>query len=499
MRPKIRLKIRTKLTILFSALFGIVTLIMYFYIPSKMEVFTLFSIIDKARSINEMTGVALGQSVLTRDRETMSRILNGTQLNRDIIYVLVTDNTGTILASNSQTGSESDAAMFITTPSEISPDGFTLRTFNRISFQGKTVGNLYTGFSLQDFRQEIHTIRFTILATSFVIYLVGLFIISGIAVTITKPIRNIEHLANEFREKNLLEGFPELPEESNRKNEHTFHEMIDAVDFVQNTLGTINTQLERRIEVRTKQLVGEIETRRKVENQLHKLSIRLQSVREEERQWIAREIHDEFGQALTGLKMYITGVLFALKTTADPSLAERLTDKLQSMSTLVDTTIGSIQKIVAELRPPILDKVGLVAGIEWYIHQFIERTDIHCEFNSRLEDKDIPAEYATPLFRVLQETMTNVARHAKASEIKINMGISFDYIVLEVQDNGKGITETEIQSMDSLGLLGMRERVAPFHGEVYVSGAAGKGTLVVVRVPMVKTEHPQVEEKDIPL
>jgi signal transduction histidine kinase len=398
-------------------------------------------------------------------------------------HIMVTDSSGLSLSgdpvASHQDGFRESLKM---RSSMISPDGLSLRVQNPLSLHGVTIGFLVVEFPLSEYRQEIQGIRMIIVVACFGLYIVGIFVISSIAFLITRPFRDMEAISRQIDEKKgearkgTLAGALVKPSSTN--------EIIDAMEFARVTLDNINNQLERRIEVRTRQLVSEIENRRKIEDQLHKLSIRLQSIREEERAWIAREIHDELGQALTGLKMYITGIIFALKESTDPSLAERLTEKLLSMASLVDTTIGSIQKIVAELRPPILDKVGLIAGIEWYIGQFIERTNIHCEFNSALADKDIPGEYATPLFRIVQETMTNVARHANASEIKINLSYLNGVLSLDIQDNGKGISDEEINSMNSLGLLGMKERIAPLNGEVLVSGVSGKGTSVTVRVPL---------------
>ena len=497
MKTRVQLNVRTKLTVLFSLLFGIVSLILYFYIPSKLEVFAFFSVADKARSIDEIAAYALAPVVNLRTKPKLDDALNRIQQNHDFIYAVVTDTAGATLASKFEPGEDIEQYITISSSSSISPDGLVLNTFAPVVIQGKTIGLLHTGYSLQGYRQEIQGIKFSIAITCLIMYIMGVFMVAGIASIISRPYRKMVTLADQFGGKEAGSGSYRTLDNADTPEGSSLHRMVDALDFAQSTLENINNDLERRIDARTKQLVSEIETRRTVEEQLHKLSIRLQSIREEERKWISREIHDELGQALTGLKMYITGIQYALKDTSDTSLAGRLGEKLQSMGELVDTTLGSTQRLVSELRPPILDRVGLVAGIEWYINQFIERTNIHCEFTSSVEDNDIPPDYATPLFRVVQETMTNVARHANASEIKIMFTLSDGIFVIEIQDNGKGITIDEINSMNSLGLLGMRERIAPFHGEVYVSGTPGKGTLVVVRMPMEVRDRQQTGIDDV--
>jgi signal transduction histidine kinase len=483
MKFKLHLKIRTSLIILFTILFWSLSIILIVYIPARIDETFLPFQIERAKNIILSISSSIEPIVESKDRTILKQEITQLQERFSVQHVMVTDSSGLSLLEDPVTFNRDAFRESLKTQSFIiSPDGLILRVQNPLSLRGITIGYLVLEFPLSEYRQEIQGIRTSIVVACFGLYIVAIFVISGIAFLITRPFRDMEAISQQIGEKTSESRRGTSP--GTLVKPSSTNEIIDAMEYARVTLDNINNQLERRIEVRTRQLVSEIENRRKIEDQLHKLSVRLQSIREEERAWIAREIHDELGQALTGLKMYITGIIFALKESTEPSLAERLTEKLQSMASLVDTTIGSIQKIVAELRPPILDKVGLIAGIEWYIGQFIERTNIHCEFNSALADKDIPGEYATPLFRIVQETMTNVARHANASEIKINLNCLNSVLSLEIQDNGKGISVEEINSMNSLGLLGMKERIAPLNGEVLVSGVSGKGTSVTVRVPL---------------
>jgi signal transduction histidine kinase len=215
--------------------------------------------------------------------------------------------------------------------------------------------------------------------------------------------------------------------------------------------------------------------------QLRALSAHLQSVREEERALIAREIHDELGQELTGLKMDLSWVIKRL-----PDDQKLLIRKTESMSKLVDNTIQSVRRISTKLRPGVLDDLGLTAAIDWQAEDFQNRTGISCEFHSNLREVDLDQDRSTTVFRILQETLTNVARHASATHVNIFLKEETNSLALVVEDNGRGITEGEASDPKSLGLLGMRERALVFGGEVQIRGTPGRGTTVTLKIPQQK-------------
>ena len=217
--------------------------------------------------------------------------------------------------------------------------------------------------------------------------------------------------------------------------------------------------------------------------QLRALSAHLQSVREEERTRIAREIHDELGQALTGLKMDLSFVQSGVGKAADPGLA-RLVERTTSMSRLIDSTIQTVRRIATQLRPGILDDLGLVAALEWQAQDFQSRTGIVCRFKSDLEHLDLDRDRSTAAFRIFQETLTNIARHSGANAVDVNLRHSDGEVVLHVMDNGKGILEADISGGGSLGILGMRERAHELGGELKIDGDQGKGTTVTLRIPL---------------
>jgi signal transduction histidine kinase len=211
---------------------------------------------------------------------------------------------------------------------------------------------------------------------------------------------------------------------------------------------------------------------------LRALAARLQSIREEERRRVAREIHDELGQFLTCIKLESIALLREL-----PAGAEQPSSRAQSILRLVDETIEMVRRISAELRPGPLD-LGLVAGIEWAAEEFENRTGTKCRLHLPQDDAIVNEERATALFRILQEALTNVARHANATQVDVRLAEDHGCLILEVHDNGKGIDNNEqVSGRGSLGILGMRERALLLGGELAVSGAPGQGTTVRVRIP----------------
>jgi two-component system, NarL family, sensor histidine kinase UhpB len=213
-------------------------------------------------------------------------------------------------------------------------------------------------------------------------------------------------------------------------------------------------------------------------DQLRRFSAHLEAAREEERLHIAREIHDELGQALTALKMDLTDI-----HRHNHALPDRVNERLSIMGKLIDQTAQTVQRLAGELRPPMLDELGLVAALGWYIQDFEERFGIAC---TRVRFDDPPLSdrnRATALYRVLQECLTNVARHAGATEVEIRLEYAEDSIVLEIQDNGRGITNDEMKKFNSHGILGMQERLQGYDGNLHVQGIDGGGTTVRARMP----------------
>ncbi|HSR11201.1 MAG TPA: PAS domain S-box protein, partial [Thermodesulfobacteriota bacterium] len=211
---------------------------------------------------------------------------------------------------------------------------------------------------------------------------------------------------------------------------------------------------------------------------LRALSARLEKIREEERTAIAREIHDELGQSLTALKMDLAWLVRM------PRSRRGLARKVQAMSALVDTVIKSVRKISSALRPGVLDDLGLRAALEWQCREFQTRTGIECRFASSAGNPEIDRNVSTGVFRIFQESLTNVARHAQANEVKVRLTCREKMLKLSVEDDGRGITREEMENPKSLGILGMKERAYLLGGRSTIRGKPRKGTRILLEVPL---------------
>ncbi|RKY57174.1 MAG: hypothetical protein DRP96_10415 [Candidatus Neomarinimicrobiota bacterium] len=260
-----------------------------------------------------------------------------------------------------------------------------------------------------------------------------------------------------------------------RKDGSTFQALFYSNPIIQNNKA-----------VGLRGVVIDITERKKVErdlkesrDQLRSLASHLQSVREEERLIMAREIHDELGQALTALKMD----LIWMQKRLNPEQKEQI-GKVRSMTDLVDSTIQTVRRISTELRPGLIDDLGLQAAMEWYGGEFQNRTGIICTLDLDDTDHHLEQDRVIAVFRIFQEALTNVARHAHASAVHVSMRFTSELLTMEIKDNGIGITDEQIYSSKSLGLVGLRERVNPWGGKVIISGVHNIGTTVKVRLPV---------------
>lgn len=218
---------------------------------------------------------------------------------------------------------------------------------------------------------------------------------------------------------------------------------------------------------------------------LHALAAHLQIIREEERTMISREIHDQLGQELTALKMdiaFLSRQIDKIKISGKPDWVE-LQNGLKSMSDITDQTINSVRRIARELRPDVLDKLGLKDAIEWQAEEFTKRTGIDCIVSISHNELKFRRELENTIFRIVQESLTNVARHSGAKRSKVAFSIRGESIYLTIEDNGRGITESEINNAKSLGLVGIKERVYSVKGSLTISGVKDSGTTIKIIIP----------------
>lgn len=215
--------------------------------------------------------------------------------------------------------------------------------------------------------------------------------------------------------------------------------------------------------------------------QLHDLALHLQDVREDERKRIARDIHDDLGQILSVFNLELMGIKNSLEVDQ-----KSLSENIEEVMKMADNAIDTVQRISSDLRPALLDDLGLFAALEWQTEEFEKRTGIKCELTVEPWNTILSKNITVAIFRIFQEALTNILRHAEATKVYISLKRSVNILTLEVIDNGKGITENEISKSDSLGLLGIRERISPWDGKLHIIGTAGKGTKLTLSVPLGK-------------
>jgi signal transduction histidine kinase len=196
-------------------------------------------------------------------------------------------------------------------------------------------------------------------------------------------------------------------------------------------------------------------------------------------------VHDELGQTITALKME----LVCLEGDIKGNDLESLSSRARVMRTLIDSIFTSVQRIVTELRPQILDVLGLCDAMDWQAREYESRTGIHCHLKLQREEIKLVSELSTTFFRIFQETLTNVARHANATRIDISFQEANGHYVYNIKDNGKGMDENRVNTRKSIGLLGIRERVLSWGGETRIASAPGEGTSITVIIP--RSHHVQ--------
>jgi len=348
------------------------------------------------------------------------------------------------------------------------------------------LGTVCLGYSYTAVEKEIARARNQIFFAGLATVIIGGVVAYVLATFISSPIVRITNAMETVARGNL-----DTPIMIKRNDE--VGTLADSFNQMAQDLGRHRKRLEELVEERTaeledtnEQLQREIAERKRSEKKLklshemlRDLASHLQFVREDERSRIAREIHDELGQALTAIKMDVHWVGQRLSNDQ-----ELLFEKVKSITGLIDMTAQSVQRISSELRPGLLDDLGLSAAVEWQANEFENRTGVQCTVLSDPEDIALDRTLSTSIFRIFQEALTNIARHADATEVMIDLKEKAGKVELTVRDNGKGITEEQISNARSFGLIGMRERVYYYGGKLRISGVSNEGTTVSLTIPL---------------
>jgi signal transduction histidine kinase len=216
---------------------------------------------------------------------------------------------------------------------------------------------------------------------------------------------------------------------------------------------------------------------------LRALTAHIQNIREEERKQISREIHDELGQSLTNLKLDLFWLNKSIKGINGGNKAV-VFKQVNLMTKKIDTSIKTVRKIATQLRPSVLDNLGLVAAIKWQLKEFQTMTSLDCEFKEYIKTLNVPQDLSTTIFRILQESLTNIARHSEAKKVVVKLKKDKKILILEVEDNGIGFDDKVFTNSKSLGLLGMKERATILGGDFKIQSQKSNGTKTILKLPI---------------
>ncbi len=435
--------------------------------------------------------------LLADDLATLRRSVNHSMSQDYVRYVAVLDPEGTVVMHSDlgELGNRLDdplsrAALASNTPGY--DTSFLARRqeplygiFFPITAAGARLGTVVLGYSGAAIQTEIARARREIVWIWLLTAALALMLAFALSSYISRPITTIAaamQSASEGEVKGVLSvrrtdeigilalSFNKMAEDLSRHRKH----LSELVEVRTAELRDTNVRLE-----------AEIAERRRVEDELRRshqelrnLASHLQSIREQERTDIAREIHDELGQSLTALKMDVHW-LGQQVGDAPPSVGA----KIRAVSKMIDGTVQTVRRISSQLRPKLLDDLGLSAALEWQAREFEQRAGVQCSIRSEPDDIILDQARSTALFRIFQETLTNVARHAGATRVNVVLRNFAGTVEMTVSDDGRGITLEQVSEGRSLGIVGMRERVRSLGGQLEITGRQGRGTVVRMSIP----------------
>jgi signal transduction histidine kinase len=430
-----------------GALILVIAVVISIYLPQTLEDEALALIGHKAETLAELTAFTIHPSIYFGDRAALAEALSGTRRDKDVNYIVVTDSAGMRLAEFHPELATPEALARRARGGGVSGDGSLYEVMLPIQEQGRELARLYIGMSLARLNREVLQMRVAIGALTAFILAAGLLAVILISNVLTRPLRDVAAGAQRIAAGDLGHRVAEGREDEIGQLATSFNDMAARV-------------AER-------------------DASLRQLSKRMLSVQEKERVRIAREVHDELGQALTAMKIDLQQLGMR-----HPAAVESLVP----ISRAIDETVDLVRRIATDLRPAVLDDLGVTAALEQQLRRLRESSGLKTTLTVS-EEPELDMLTGVTLYRIAQEGLANVIRHAQASEVEVSLSIEEGAAVLEIRDNGKGMSREQITSSRSLGLLGMRERAELLGGHVAIESRPGEGTVVRATLPLSKDDR----------
>jgi len=425
------MKFRARLALAMGALILLIAIAITIYVPRKLEDEAMALIGQKAETLAELTAFTIHPAIYFNDRAALEEALSGARRDRDVAYIIVT-------SANGQRLSEFHA--------ERAARGDLYEVTKPIREGDRELARLHIGLTLARLQSGVREMRVAIGVLSLLILGAGLLAVAWLSNVLTRPLRDVADGAQQIAAGDLGHRVPEGRP----------HKRNDEIGQLATSFNAMATRVAER------------------DASLRHLSKRMLSIQEQERVRIAREVHDELGQALTAMKIDIQQL-----AKREPAIAE----PLGAISRAVDNTVDLVRRIATDLRPAILDDLGVTAALEQQLRRLRESTGMQTTLTVA-EEPELDMLTGVSLYRIAKEALANVIRHAEATEVEVSLAIENGAAVLEIRDNGKGMSREQIASAHSLGLLGMRERAELLGGRVTIESQEGTGTCVRATLPL---------------
>jgi signal transduction histidine kinase len=445
------LSFRARLALTMGALILLIASAISIHVPRKLEQEAIALMTHKADTLMQLTAFTIHPAVYFEDRAALEEALSGTRNDKDVAYVVVTDAEGRMLSAFHRERVTKGAPARRVAGGSLSRDRSMYEAMTPIRDGDRVLARLHVGISLARLHAQVARMRIAIGAWSALILIAGLIAVVFISNVLTRPLRHVADGAARIAAGQFGQRVPTERDDEIGQLAASFNEMAANV-------------AERDASLRQSR------------EQLRQLSKRLLTVQEQERIRIAREVHDELGQALTAMKIDLQQIARRHAMMEEP---------LVPVAHTIDQIVDLVRRIAGDLRPAILDDLGVSAALEQQLRRLREGSGIRTSLTVS-EEPELDTLTGATLYRITREALANVLRHAGATQVDVSLDIRGGAAVLEIRDNGRGITREEISGPGSLGLIGIRERAELLGGTMTIEGRPGEGTVLTVTLPIMK-------------